>query len=123
MIILNPTDSRPLYEQIEEKIKEMIIGGFLKEDDKIPSVRELAQHLAINPNTIQKAYKQLELDGYIFARPAKGYFVKTPEKKDEKFDILQEQFKDLIKEMNFLGYPKEKLNSLIDKYYKEEELK
>ena len=75
MIHLNPTDSRPLYEQITEKLKELIIGGYLKENDKVPSVRELASQLAINPNTIQKAYKQLEADGYIFARPAKGYFV------------------------------------------------
>ena len=53
MINLNPTDSRPLYEQITEKIKDLIIGGYLKENDKIPSVRELAVSLAINPNTIQ----------------------------------------------------------------------
>ena len=65
MIQLDFGDHRPLYEQICEKIKELIISGVLVENDKIPSVREMAAILAINPNTIQKAYKELENEGYI----------------------------------------------------------
>ena len=60
MIQIDFGDHRPLYEQICDKIKELIISGSLEENDKIPSVRELAMSIAINPNTIQKAYKQIE---------------------------------------------------------------
>ncbi|MDY3927874.1 MAG: GntR family transcriptional regulator [Clostridia bacterium] len=118
MIDLNLTDPRPLYEQITEKMKDLIIGGYLKQEDKMPSVRELAAQLAINPNTIQKAYKQLESEGYIYARPAKGYFVKMPDSKEDKFPPLVEHISDLIRELYFLGYPKEKLYEIIDLYYK-----
>lgn len=118
MIDLNLTDPRPIYEQITEKMKDLIIRGYLKEHDKMPSVRELSAQLAINPNTIQKAYKQLETEGYIYARPAKGYFVKMPEAKEDKFSELIEHISDLIRELYFLGYPKEKLYQIIDLYYK-----
>ena len=119
MIVLNPTDSTPLYEQITEKLKELIIGGYLKENDKIPSVRELASQLAINPNTIQKAYKQLEFEGYIYARPAKGYFVKIPDNCDGKTPVLVEQLTGIVKELYFLGCSKEKIDKIITEIYKQ----
>ena len=78
MIQLDWGDSRPLYEQIKEKVKTLIITGALKEQDKIPSVRELAASLAINPNTIQHAYKELEEEGYIISVRSKGSFVAKP---------------------------------------------
>lgn len=118
MINLNPTDSRPLYEQITEKLKDLIIGGYLKENDKIPSVRELASQLAINPNTIQKAYKLLETDGYIFSRPAKGYFVKLPDINNEKIEHLKSEMSDIVNELNYLGVKKEELNEIINRICK-----
>lgn len=78
MIQLDWGDSRPLYEQIKEKVKALIITGALKEQEKIPSVRELAASLAINPNTIQHAYKELEEEGYIISVRSKGSFVAKP---------------------------------------------
>ena len=117
MIILNPTDSRPLYEQITEKIKELIIGGYLKDNDKVPSVRELASQLAINPNTIQKAYKLLESDGYIFAKPAKGYFVRMPDKNTGRSELLLSQMSDIVHELRYLGVKRTELMSIIDNYY------
>ena len=77
MFQLDFKDRRPIYEQIKEKLKFLIIEGAMKEGEKIPSVRELAVSMAINPNTIQKAYKELESEGYIYSVTAKGYFV-TP---------------------------------------------
>ena len=77
MFQLDFKDRRPIYEQIKEKMKFLIIGGAMKEGEKISSVRELAVSMAINPNTIQKAYKELESEGYIYSVTAKGYFV-TP---------------------------------------------
>ena len=118
MIILNPTDSSPLYEQITQKIKDLIIGGFLKENDKIPSVRELAATLAINPNTIQKAYKQLEAEGYIFAKTAKGYFVKVPETNNARICALSRQLSEIAHELYFLGCPYEEILKTIDNFYK-----
>lgn len=117
MIILNPTDSRPLYEQITEKMKDLIIGGYLKDNDKVPSVRELASQLAINPNTIQKAYKQLETDGYIQAKPAKGYFVRIPEINTGRISLLIKQLSDIVHELNYLGFSKNELMNIINEYY------
>ena len=85
MLHLDYGDHRPLYEQIKEKLKELIIGGILQEHDKIPSVRELAANLAINPNTIQKAYKDLENEGYIYSQKAKGSFVSPRENATEHY--------------------------------------
>lgn len=79
MLQLDFGDHRPLYEQIRDKMKDLIINGILADNDKIPSVRELASTLAINPNTIQKAYKELENEGYIYSLKARGNFV-TPRK-------------------------------------------
>lgn len=117
MINLNPTDSRPLYEQITEKMKDLIIGGYLKENDKVPSVRELAASLAINPNTIQKAYKELESEGYIFAKPAKGYFVRLPDKNTGRIELLIKQMSDITHELNYLGIPKNELIDVINQFY------
>ena len=80
MLQLNPKDHAPLYEQIKEQMKELIMTGVLKADEQIPSVRELAQMLTINPNTIQKAYKELEQEGFVYSIRGKGNFV-TPQNK------------------------------------------
>ncbi len=77
MIQLDFSDRRPLYEQIKEKFKELIFTGAMKEQDKIPSVRELASILAINPNTIQRAYKELEEEGVYLLPAGKGQFYCT----------------------------------------------
>ena len=70
MIVLDYQDRRPLYEQITEKLQMLIIKGVLKENEQMPSVRNLAMELSINPNTIQRAYGLLEQQGYIY--PIKG---------------------------------------------------
>ena len=119
MIVLNPTDSRPLYEQITEKLKDLIIGGYLKENDRIPSVRELAGGLSINPNTIQKAYKNLEAEGYIYSKTAKGYFVSATKKNNERILILEKQLDEIVKEMSFIGADKETLLKVIKRHYKD----
>ena len=75
MININYRDSRPVYEQIVDGFKKLIVTGVIKRDEKMPSVRELAAQYAINPNTIQRAYRDLENDGYIYSVPGKGSFV------------------------------------------------
>lgn len=72
MFSLSYNDHRPIYEQIKEKFKQLIISGAMPTDAQLPSVRDLAQQMAINPNTIQRAYKELEAEGYIYSVRAKG---------------------------------------------------
>ena len=74
MISLNYLDSRPIYEQIRDGLRKLIVTGALGADEKLPSVRALAAQLAINPNTIQRAYNELEGEGYIYSVPGKGSF-------------------------------------------------
>ncbi len=74
MISLNYRDSRPIYEQIKDGLRKLIVTGGLGPDEKLPSVRALAAQLAINPNTIQRAYNELEGEGYIYSVPGKGSF-------------------------------------------------
>lgn len=75
MIVLDMTDKRPLYEQVVDRIKELIALGVLPADEKIPSVRQMAVELSINPNTIQRAYAELERSGYIYSVKGRGNFV------------------------------------------------
>ena len=122
MFQLDFGDHRPLYEQICDKIKDLIISGVLSENDKIPSVRELAASLAINPNTIQKAYKELENEGYIYSLKAKGNFVSPRQQNADagKTEELTLSFDQLVREMKYLGTGKETLLELINEIYKED---
>ena len=75
MIVLDYRDSRPLYEQVAERLRELMFKGALPQDAQLPSVRSLATELSINPNTIQRAYTELERQGYIYSIKGKGSFV------------------------------------------------
>lgn len=119
MINLDFSDRRPLYEQIKEKLKELIISGAVNEHDKIPSVRELASSLAINPNTIQRAYKELEEEGFIYSQRAKGSFI-APIKKaqtEEFISALYKNLQDAAAELLYRGESPEKLKQEVDKIF------
>ncbi len=119
MISLDFADRRPLYEQIKEKLKELIISGAISEHDKIPSVRELASALAINPNTIQRAYKELEEEGFVYTQRAKGCFV-SPIKSTQTeafISALYKNFADATAELIYRGETPEKLKEEITKIY------
>lgn len=75
MILIDYKDRRPLYEQIEEKLSDLMVRGVLAQDSQLPSVRSLATELSINPNTIQRAYAELERQGYIYSVKGRGSFV------------------------------------------------
>ncbi len=100
MISINYRDGRPIYEQVKDGICRLITSGAIKEDEKLPSVRELASSLAINPNTIQRAYKELEAEGYIYSAPGKGSFAApiaetTGMKKSELLAALDKTISEL----------------------------
>ena len=110
MIQIDYKDNRPIYEQIVEKFKTLILKGILPTDSKMPSVRSLAMDLSINPNTIQKAYAQLEREGFLYTVKGRGNFV--AEKEDlvmEKQNELLEKFRILVHEAKELGINSEQL--------------
>ena len=110
MIQLNYRDSKPIYEQIKSGLRKLVITNSLAPNDKLPSVRELASSLAINPNTIQKAYHELEIEGYIYTVPGKGTFVAEREDIFEtRQNELLEEFDELVEELLFLSVQKKKL--------------
>ena len=114
MIELNYRDSRPIYEQIEDGFKKLIIGNVLKKDEKLPSVRLLATKLSINPNTIQRAYNELESKGYLYSVPGKGSFVNGITKVDEeKIKELIDEILEKIKELKYLGMTDEEIVKIL----------
>lgn len=127
MITLDYADKRPLYEQTKEKLRELIISGVLKPHDKIPSVRELASNLSINPNTIQKAYHELEQEGYIYSVTAKGNYVSPRENTDKvnsaRLDELCAVLRGTVSEMRFLGMKKEEAMKLVIEVFSDEKPK
>ena len=84
MITINYRDPRPIYEQIQSELRRLMLTGALPPGSRLPSVRELAGQLAINPNTIQRAYRELESDGYILSVAGKGSFVAQVDKLAEQ---------------------------------------
>ncbi|MDD6038632.1 MAG: GntR family transcriptional regulator [bacterium] len=116
MIQLNYRDSKPIYEQIKEGLRRLVILGVIAKDEKLPSVRELASELAINPNTIQRAYRELETEGYIYTVSGKGSFAaeQTDVKGGRNVHLLEE-FDDIVRELLYLSESKESLKERIEK--------
>lgn len=110
MIQLNYRDARPIYEQIKDGYRKLIVQGVLEVDNKLPSVRELATSLTINPNTIQRAYRELEQEGFVYTVKGKGCFVAGVPKVDEKRKKeLLSQLESLTQELEFLGVTKNEI--------------
>jgi GntR family transcriptional regulator len=104
LIQLDYTDGRPIYEQIKDGIKKLILMNVLMPDEKLQSVRSLAMDLSTNPNTVQRAYSDLEREGYIYTVPGKGNFVrKNVNLKSEKARELRTEIEDILKQADELG--------------------
>ena len=109
-ITLNSRDPRPIYLQVKESLRQLIIGGVLTPESKLPSVREIAGTLAINPNTIQRAYRELEAEGFIYSIPGKGSFVSpNREISQEEMHRRWEDLDHAVRELKFLGVSEEEL--------------
>lgn len=122
MINIDSRSSKPIYEQIIERIKENIIKGILKPGDKLPSVRELAAAITINPNTISKAYSELERSKAIEVVRGKGTFVAEnfkPVINEEKMKEIKEHMKEIIIEAHYIGVDKDKLIDTLNEVYSE----
>lgn len=118
MININFRDPRPIYEQIKDGLRRLILSGALPADSKIPSVREMASDLAINPSTIQRAYRELEAEGYICSVPGKGSFVAARNEADSlRITELLGKFDELVTELSYVGVT---ASALIDRLKGEE---
>ena len=116
MIHLDYRDARPIYTQICDGIREQIRSGILHEGDKLPSVRELATQLTINPNTIQRSYRELEMQGWVATVPGKGCFVAgIPNQQESQEQKLLGEFQKLTAQLLAMGIRKETLMAYIEK--------
>lgn len=113
MITINYRDPRPIYEQIQTELRRLMLTGVLPPGSRLPSVRELAGQLAINPNTIQRAYRELEAEGYILSMPGKGSFVAdaTDLERQKRLDA-EHALRAAAQSLAALGYEPDKLDAL-----------
>ena len=110
MISINFRDPRPIYEQIKDGMRRLIVSGVLPAGSKISSVREMASGLAINPSTIQRAYRELEAEGYICSVPGKGSFVCSSDEADTlRRNELLGKFDELVTELGYVGVDRQML--------------
>ncbi len=118
MIMLDYQDRRPLYEQVAEKLEQMIVNGVLKENDQLPSVRSLAMELSINPNTIQRAYAKLEKNGFIYPVKGRGNFVASSSEylESRRKDFMQ-ALEKLVRQGIQLGVGRQEMYTRIDQVF------
>lgn len=117
MIPIDLMDSRPIYEQVTERFKVLILRGIIKADEKIPSVRNLAVDLSINPNTIQRAYAELEKQGYIYTVKGKGNFAVGAAKLIPAYreEILQ-RLRELCEQAAEIGMTQEEIITRMEEW-------
>ena len=126
MFQLDLKSRESIYEQIINQMKELIVSGVLKEDEKLPSVRELSKILTVNPNTVQKAYRELERQGSVYTVAGLGCFAASMKdvKRDEAaISQLTETLRSTLRQLTYLGFTKDETASLLEQVFREEQLK
>ena len=116
MFQINLRSQRSIYEQIIDNIKELIIRGALPEDSELPSIRELSRTLTVNPNTVQKAFKELEREGFIYKVKGRGTFVSPRQaaKVDpQTVKIICADIRNSVQELSYLGVPREEIQKMV----------
>jgi GntR family transcriptional regulator len=120
---INPTSGIPIYQQLVEQICSGLARGKLRFDQRLPSVRELSQQLVVNPNTVARAYTELERDGILYTRPGMGVFIAPPTKqapsKKARRERLQSEVDRLLVTAVCLGFSAEELREFIDERAKQ----
>jgi GntR family transcriptional regulator len=120
MIVVNGQSSTPIYQQIIEQVLAQIASGILIHDDALPGIRTMAKDLGINPNTVVKAYTELEREGFVYSLTGKGYYVSTTEK--DHSDLMALKLSELRKDIEYVkhfGVTEKTLIDLIKTIYKE----
>lgn len=113
MLTLNYRDARPIYEQVRDGLRRLIVTGGIADGEKLPSVRALASQLAINPNTIQRAYSALEAEGYAVSVPGKGSFAVRRTVNDARREALEKTLRETAAELYTLGATRETLETIL----------
>ncbi len=122
MLQLDYRDARPIYEQVKDGLRRLVVTGAIQERERLPSVRQLAASLAINPNTIQKAYEALEAEGYVYTVPGRGTFATAQtDVSRERRETLLQQFDAVAAELEFLGVPADELARRVRKERKQDD--
>ena len=123
MINIDYKDRRPIYEQIVSSIEDLAVRGVLEPDSQLPSVRQLAVELSINPNTIQRAYSQLEKTGVIYSVKGKGNFVAADPKRlgEEKLEQIWQEMEKLLRQALALGVGRERMENWLHSLLEKEE--
>lgn len=116
MFIIDIQNKVPIFEQLKKQILEFISIGILLPNDKLPSVRSLATDIGVNPNTVSKAYQELENQGYIYSIKGKGCFIAD----NQTDQLIKDDFKGCVNEMKKHQITKDKLLEIIEEVYKEE---
>ena len=115
LISINYRDARPIYLQVKDSLRRLIVTGAMPPGTKLPSVRELAASLAINPNTIQRAYRELEAEGYILSIAGKGSFAAELSRIDRTaVHSATDEFLRAAKALQALGMRTQELHLLLD---------
>jgi len=116
MLELDLRSRTPIYEQLVNKLVELIVSGVMVPDEQLPSVRTLAAQLTINPNTIQKAYRELETRGYIYSIKGKGSFVNALNlvQDEGKVKEVLQKLEKIIAEALFLGVKPEEIIQIVE---------
>ena len=109
MIDLRLHHQGPIYEELKNKLRVLLISGSIEQGEQLPSVREIAAQLSINPNTIQRAYRELETEGYVYSIPGKGTFAADGQGDGMRRRKLLSDFNVIVQELLFLGVSKEEL--------------
>ena len=115
MFLINSQSNEPIYEQIKRQIRRFIQAGVLQPDEKLISVRALAQQLNINPNTVQKAYQELESEGILYTLPKKGVFIRGLSEKGNGLFPIEAEVKQLLQLCSKAGITTEELIAIIRK--------
>ena len=114
MISINYRDPRPMYEPIKSRLLRLNLTGVMQPEERLPSVRDLSSQLAVNPNTVQRAYRDLETEGYICSMAGKGSFVAPDKRVDQnRVELLLRQFDEAAAELRFMGFSVEELSRRI----------
>lgn len=118
MILIDYRDHRPIYEQVVEKLADRMVRGILPQDSQLPSVRSLALELAVNPNTIQRAYAELERLGYIYSVKGKGSFVAENHLiREHKRRTVFKRLEELVEAARAAGIPMLEFQEEVIKLY------
>ena len=121
MITLDLQSRAPIYEQLKNRISEMLALGLLEEDEQLPSVRSLARELGISPNTVQKAYQELERDGVLYSVTGKGSFVKSGESAAGRLrGEAKEQIRQALAQGKSVGITRAEATDLVRETWEDE---